>query len=300
MQILLTLICGPAHPVIDGGLMDAVRDRLEDLGAIAGAPDWLAPGVACDLSCAGVPPEEAEQAIRALIGEAPVDLVIHGGEEERRRKLLIADMDSTIITVECLDEIADFAGRKSEVAAITEQAMRGELEFEAALRARIDMLGPLPEATLATAYAERVKLMPGARELVKTMRANGAQCVLVSGGFTYFTERVAREVGFHETFANRLLFENGCLTGVEDPILGSEAKLATLRRQCETLQITPDEALAVGDGANDLAMIEVAGMGVAYRAKPVVATAARTQINHADLTALLYLQGFRSSEILTS
>ncbi len=299
MQILLTLICNPAHPVIDAGLIDAVRDRLEDLGAIAGAPEWLAPGVACDLGCAGIPPEMAEPAVRALIGEAPIDLVIHGEKEERQRKLLIADMDSTIITVECLDEIADFAGRKNEVAAITEQAMRGELEFEAALRARIDMLGPLPEAILATAYAERVKLMPGARELVQTMRANGAQCVLVSGGFTYFTERVASEVGFHETFANRLLFEQGRLKGVKDPILGREAKLATLRRQCETLQITPDEALAVGDGANDLAMIEVAGMGVAYHAKPVVAAAARAQINHADLTALLYLQGYRSSAFHT-
>lgn len=296
MQILLTLICDPARPVIDAGLLDAVRDKLEDLGGIAGTPDWLAPGIACDLACAGVSPAEAAPAIRTVIGNAPVDLVIHEEREERRRKLLIADMDSTIITVECLDEIADFAGRKKEVAAITEQAMRGELEFEAALRARIGMLGPLPEATLATAYAERVKLMPGAQALVQTMRANGAQCVLVSGGFTYFTERVAREVGFHETFANRLLFENGRLTGVADPILGREAKLATLRRQCERLQITPDQALAVGDGANDLAMIEVAGMGVAYRAKPVVAAAARAQINHADLTALLYLQGYRSSE----
>ena len=296
MQILLTLICDPARPVIDVELLDAVRDRLEDIGGIAGTPDWLAPGIACDLACAGVSPAEAAPAIRTVIGNALVDLVIHEEREERRRKLLIADMDSTIITVECLDEIADFAGRKKEVAAITEQAMRGELEFEAALRARIGMLGPLPEATLATAYAERVKLMPGAQALVQTMRANGAQCVLVSGGFTYFTERVAREVGFHETYANRLLFENGRLTGVADPILGREAKLATLRHQCEKLQITPDQALAVGDGANDLAMIEVAGMGVAYRAKPVVAAAARAQINHADLTALLYLQGYRSSE----
>jgi phosphoserine phosphatase len=233
----------------------------------------------------------------ALAGH-PIDL--HAGPASgRRKRLLIADMDSTIITVECIDEIADFAGKRAEVAAITEQAMRGELDFAAALRARAAMLGGLDESVLAAAFAARVRLMPGARALVATMRANGAITALVSGGFTYFTSRVRVLAGFDLDRANTLEIANGKLAGrVSEPIQGAEAKLAALRELIATHRLDPSETLAVGDGANDIPMIQAAGLGVAYHAKPRTAAAARARVDHADLTALLYLQGYRQSELI--
>lgn len=220
-------------------------------------------------------------------------------EEGRRKRLLLADMDSTIIACECLDELADFAGRKAEVAAITERAMRGELEFEGALRERVAMLAGLPESQLERAYAERVRLNPGARTFVRTLAASGAHCVLVSGGFDFFTRRVAIQAGFHEDRANRFVVEDGHLTGaVEDPILGREAKLATLVSEADRLGVDLSQTAAIGDGANDLAMIEAAGLGLAYRAKPVVAAQADAQIDHADLTAALYFMGFSEAEFV--
>jgi phosphoserine phosphatase len=218
--------------------------------------------------------------------------------ENRKKKLLVADMDSTIIAVECLDELADMAGLKPAIAAITERAMRGEIEFEAALRQRVGMLKGLPLSALEKTYAERVRLNPGAKSLVATMRAHGAHTLLVSGGFGYFTTRVAAAAGFHAEQGNRLLDDGIALTGeVGTPILGREAKLKTLEDAVARLGITFAESLAVGDGANDLAMIQKAGLGVAYHAKPVVAEAAGASIAHNDLTALLYLQGYRDSEI---
>jgi phosphoserine phosphatase len=217
----------------------------------------------------------------------------------RKKRLLVADMDSTIIGCECLDELADFAGVKDKVAAITERAMRGELEFEAALRERVAMIKGLPLTVLERCFAERVALNPGARTLVRTMAADGARCVLVSGGFTFFAAKVAEAAGFHEARANWLKVEDGALAGeVGEPILGREAKLQALREDSAALGIDLSQTLALGDGANDLAMIEAAGLGVAYRAKPLVAAQADARVDRCDLTAVLYFQGYREDEFV--
>jgi phosphoserine phosphatase len=206
-------------------------------------------------------------------------------------------MDSTIITCECLDEIADMAGIKAEIAAITERAMAGEIDFEAALIERVGRLAGLESTALQRVYEERVRLTPGAATLARTMAAHGARCVLVSGGFDFFTERVAAATGFSGHRANRLLEADGRLTGdVARPILGREAKLEALREEAAAIGATLDETLAVGDGANDLAMIAAAGLGVAWRARPIVAAAADAQVDYADLTALLYFQGYSADE----
>lgn len=232
----------------------------------------------------------------AAIGDRPVDFAVQP-VENRRKRLLIADMDSTIINVECLDELADFAGVKDKVSEITERAMRGELAFEGALRERVGMLKGLATTALQTCFDERVRLNLGAETLVRTMAAHGARCALVSGGFTFFTSRVADAAGFHLNRANTLIEQGEALTGeVGDPILGKEAKLAALEEETAALGLTLADALAVGDGANDLAMIEAAGLGVAYRAKPIVAAQADAKVDHADLTALLYFQGYRAEE----
>jgi len=215
----------------------------------------------------------------------------------RQKKLLIADMDSTMISVECIDELADFAGVKAEVSAITERAMRGELDFDGALRERVALLKGLPESALAECYAERIRLNPGARRLIATMNRVGAYTALVSGGFTYFTEKVAVEAGFQYHQANSLLLENGHLSGkVGTPILGRQAKLDTLKTLAAQKGLTAEDIIAVGDGANDRAMIEAAGLGVAYRAKPTLAALADAKLEHSDLTALLALQGIAESE----
>ncbi len=265
------------------------------MGARVKEPRPLGPG-AIDMLV-----EAADAAsVRAAAGQAlagsSVDLCVQpwGG---RRKRLLVADMDSTIINVECLDELADFAGVKDKVAAITERAMRGELEFEGALRERVAMLKGLELAALQQCYDERVRLNPGAKTLVGTMAANGARCVLVSGGFTFFTSRVAEAAGFHVQYANHLNEAGGKLTGtVAEPILGREAKLRELKAEAAALGVPLAETLAIGDGANDLAMIEASGLGVAYRAKPVVAEKADARIAHADLTAALYFQGYKAEE----
>ena len=219
--------------------------------------------------------------------------------EGRRKRLFLADMDSTIINVECLDELADFAGLKAEIAAITERAMRGELEFEGALRERVGMLKGLGVDALQRAYDERVRLNPGAETLVKTMAAHGTRCVLVSGGFTFFTSRVADIAGFHANRANTFIIEDERLSGaVGHPILGKQAKLTALTEEAAELGIPLSATMTVGDGANDLAMIQASGLGVAYRAKPVVAAQADVKVDFADLTALLYFQGYRQDEFV--
>lgn len=248
---------------------------------------------------ADLPLVEIHIAVKDAVGDRPVDFAVQP-VENRRKRLLIADMDSTIINVECLDELADFAGVKDKVSEITERAMRGELAFEGALRERVGMLKGLSVDALQACYDDRVKLNPGARTLVRTMAAHGGRCALVSGGFTFFTSRVAEAAGFHLNRANTLIEEDGRLTGtVGEPILGKEAKLAALREETAALGLTPADALAVGDGANDLAMIEVAGLGVAYRAKPIVAAQAHAKVDHADLTALLYFQGYKAAEFVS-
>lgn len=217
----------------------------------------------------------------------------------RKKRLLISDMDSTIIGQECLDELADFAGLKAEVSAITERAMRGELDFAGALTQRVAMLKGLGLDALAACHAQRVRLNPGARELVATMKAHGARCVLVSGGFGYFTSRVAAMAGFEADRANTLIDDGARLTGeVGFPILGREAKLAALLEETAALGGAADDALAMGDGANDLDMIRAAGLGVAYKAKPVVAAQTRARIEHTDLRAALFFQGYTASEVV--
>lgn len=263
----------------------------------------LGPSVVLGADAIEVPVEgdlaEIRARVAAAVADRPVDFAVQP-VDNRRKRLLIADMDSTIIGCECLDELADFAGVKDKVSEITERAMRGELPFEGALRERVGMLEGLPVEALQACYDDRVKLNPGARTLVRTMAAHGARCALVSGGFTFFTSRVAEAAGFHVNRANTLIEEGGRLTGqVGDPILGKEAKLAALREETAALGLTPADALAVGDGANDLAMIEAAGLGVAYRAKPIVAAQAHAKVDHADLTALLYFQGYKASEFVS-
>lgn len=277
-----------AQGLNDGDISTAM-DRLAEAGCAPGAQGWIEPGVAADLLF-GMAPDAARTALEGVF--AATDVVVQPGEG-RRKALLIADMDSTMITVECIDELADFAGIKPQIAAITETAMRGELDFEAALDARVALLAGLGEDVIDTCLRERVTIMPGARALVRTMRAHGAEAILVSGGFTRFAEPVAREIGFDQAIANRLDIADGMLTGtVAKPIVGSATKEATLRAAVARRGLDDRATLAVGDGANDLAMIRAAGLGVAYHAKPVVAAAAAARIDHNDLSALLYAQGY--------
>ena len=276
----------------------AAPDLFAALGL--GKPTILSPGRAFDLPVAEQDPAPLLAAARSFAAGLKLDINLVA-TARRKKKLLIADMDSTIINVECLDELADMAGLKPKIAAITERAMRGELEFEAALRERVGMLKGLSLSALERTYAERVRLNPGAKSLLATMRANGAHTMLVSGGFGYFTARVAQAAGFHVERGNTLLDDGTALTGeVGTPILGREAKLRALEEAAANLTLDYAETLAVGDGANDLAMIQRAGLGVAYHAKPVVAEAAGAAISHNDLTALLYLQGYDDSEIIRS
>lgn len=262
-----------------------------------GREHWLSPGRALDIPFDHDPVQVLERA-RHHFRDQPVDVNVVA-VADRRKKLLIADMDSTIIACECLDELADMAGLRAKVSAITEKAMRGELDFAAALRERVAMLKGLPLTALERVYAERIHLNPGARTLVATMRKHGAHTLLVSGGFSYFTSRVAKDAGFEADQANILLDDGHALTGeVREPILGREAKLTALEKAARLLNLKAPETLAVGDGANDLGMIERAGLGVAYHAKPVVAAAAGARVTHGDLSALLYLQGYSDDEIV--
>jgi phosphoserine phosphatase len=258
---------------------------------------WHSHGRAFDVAFLGDASVVRAAAVAAVAGTACDINIVSAGH--RRKKLLVADMDSTIISCECLDELADMAGLKPRISAITERAMRGEIVFEDALRERVAMLKGLAVDALERTFHERVKLNPGAKALVATMKANGARTCLVSGGFTYFTERVAAAAGFDDHQANVLLDDGAALTGlVREPILGKQAKLAALESEASTLGIDFADTLAVGDGANDLDMIRRAGLGVAYHAKPVVAASAGASVEHGDLTSLLYLQGYRDDDIV--
>ncbi len=278
----------------------AYREALMMLGRVALARKLPPPAVLSGWESAewiyqSVDAELREEAA-AAVAEFPVDwaLVPVAG---RRKKLLVADMDSTIINVECLDQLADFAGIKAEIAAITERAMAGELEFEPALIARVGKLKGLALEALQRTYEERVRLNPGAKSLVQTMAAHGARCVLVSGGFNYFTTLVAAAAGFHADRGNILLDDGEALTGeVRLPILGRAAKLDVLRSEAAALGISPQDALAIGDGANDLDMIKAAGLGIAYRAKPIVAARAHARIEHTSLETALFFQGYARNE----
>lgn len=295
MSHVLTLVAPPG--ALDAALVAHVRVALDALGAVPGAPDWLAEREAADIPFAGTA-DQAVAAARAALAAAPVDAVASPAAG-RRKRLLVADMDSTIVTTETLDEIAAFAGLKERIAEITRRSMNGELDFRQALVARVGMLEGLPVGALEATWAE-TRMMPGAAELVATMRAHGAVCCLASGGFTFFTGRVAETLGFHHHVSNTLLITEGRLTGqVAEPIFDRHAKLATLTRLAAENALPLEATLAVGDGANDLDMIKAAGLGVAFRAKPVVAAAARARVDHGDLTALLFAQGYRRAEFVT-
>jgi phosphoserine phosphatase len=274
------------------GDLSSAADRIAALGCVPGAWRWIDEGQAADLDFAHHP----DAARAALEGAVAGDMVVQPAAG-REKKLLIADMDSTMITVECIDELADYAGIKAQIAEVTERAMRGELDFAAALDARVALLAGLEESAIDRCLAERVRLSPGAEVLVRTMRSRGALTVLVSGGFTRFAEPVGAAIGFERVIANRLVIENGALTGaVEKPIVDSATKEATLRAAAAERGLALAETMAVGDGANDLPMIRAAGLGVAYRAKPIVAAAADVRVDRGDLTALLYAQGIRRGE----
>ena len=297
MPHILTLVAPVGQ--LSPRLLAPVRAALTALGADCGTPAWLSDAEAVDLPFAHLALEAAAAAARAALDSAPVDALAQP-TEGRRKKLLLADMDSTIVTGETLDELAAEAGLKPEIAAITARAMNGELDFQAALRARVAMLKGLAAAALERTWATTI-LTPGARELVGTMRAAGAHTALVSGGFSFFTSRVATLVKFQEHHANTLGMAEGALDGtVAEPILDRDAKLETLKRLAAGLRLPLSATLAVGDGANDLPMLLAAGLGVAFRAKPVVRAQARTQVQHADLTALLFAQGFRRDEFVGS
>jgi phosphoserine phosphatase len=295
MSLVATLICHPANPALDSTVVDGARAILSE----AGPAHWLFNEVAVDIPFASDEPIAAiVTRLKQARGDLPIDVVVQP-QIDRRKKLFLADMDSTMIGQECIDELADFAGLKTHVAAITERAMRGEIAFEPALRERVALLKGLTVSVIDEVLKQRIALTPGGLELVATMRAHGAYTCLISGGFTLFTNAVAAKIGFQENRANELKVVDGKLTGeVAEPILGRAAKLATLIELREAFDLDNLDTLAVGDGANDLGMIEAAGLGVAYHAKPAVAAAAAARIDHGDLTALLYAQGYRREEFV--
>jgi phosphoserine phosphatase len=289
-MFIATLI---AKERLAGGDISAASDALAAAGAAPYGRSWIEDDKACDLLFPGAP-GPARAALEGLV--EGVDVVVQG-EAFRRRRLLVADMDSTMILVECIDELADYAGLKAEVAAVTERAMRGEIPFETALIERVALLAGLDAGVIDRCREERVRLTPGAIALVRTMKRHGALTVLVSGGFTRFADPVGAEIGFDRVIANRLTLANGRLEGrVELPIVGAEGKRMALIDAATERRLRPEETLAVGDGANDVPMLKEAGLGIAYRAKPAAAAAAAATIVHNDLTALLYAQGYSRSE----
>lgn len=280
-----TLLTNPASPTLDRATVEALRDAWG-----GGHARWLNPGVAAEFDLEQRPANRWE--VWADLQSLRIDLAVQPSAG-RRKRLLLADMDSTMIGQECIDELADEAGVGAHVAAITARAMNGEIAFEGALRERIALLRGLPESVIERVFTNRISMTPGGATLIATMKANGGHAALVSGGFTAFTSRVAAALGFDEHRANVLLAERGVLTGeVAEPILGREAKVAALEEISARLGIRADQVLAVGDGANDLGMLQRAGMGVALHAKPAVAAQCELRVNHGDLTALLYLQGY--------
>jgi len=286
-----TLLTNPDAPALDTALVDSLRDAWG-----GGTVHWLAPDEAAEFPLPSVPDRQWDA--WAELQGLGVDLAIQPAEG-RRKAMLLADMDSTMIEQECIDELAEVAGVGDRVKDITARAMNGELDFEAALRERVGLLKGLPEAVIAEVLATRISYMPGGATLLATMKAQGGHAALVSGGFTAFTAVVSDHLGFHENRANTLLVENGILTGhVGNPILGQQAKINALVEITGRLGLSDADVLAVGDGANDLGMLHRAGMGVALHAKPSVAAQCDLRVNFGDLTALLYLQGFARSEFV--
>jgi phosphoserine phosphatase len=295
MALVATLIANPSNPLLVPSLAEKAAGAISASGLY-----WLADGIACDIAVRDdADAVEVDVILREALDHAPVDVVVQDAET-RRKHLLLADMDSTMIGQECIDELAAEVGLKDMVAAITARAMNGEIAFEPALRERVALLKGLSISVVDEVIAKRITLTPGGTELVRTMKAKGHHTALVSGGFTVFTGPISERIGFHENRANVLLANDGVLTGeVADPILGKQAKVDALVDITRKLGISPKEAMAVGDGANDLGMIKLAGAGVALHAKPVVAAEAQIRIDHGDLTALLYIQGYRKTDFVS-
>lgn len=286
---IITLIANPLQAKLEGSLLKEITADLEAQQCTITRTVWLRDDIACDLYISATTPPQKP----ACLTPHAIDWAVQSASSPRQKKLLISDMDSTIIMQECIDELAGAIGIGEHVAQITERAMNGELDFAQALKERVGLLKGLPEATLQEVFQHRITLMPGAQTLVRTMRAHGAHTMLVSGGFTFFTSRIRNACGFDEDEANILHMADGALTGtVAEPILDKHAKLAALQRGCAAHGLTLQDAVAVGDGANDLPMIQAAGLGVGYHGKKIVQDAAQVAINHNDLTALLYLQGY--------
>ncbi len=284
-----TLLTNPTTPTLDPALVDSLRNAWGGGDAI-----WLAQGIAAEFSVSEMPSNQWD--VWKDLQDQSVDLVIQP-TENRRKKMLLADMDSTMIQQECIDELADEAGVGARVSDITARAMNGELDFEGALKERVGLLKGLPEHVIGEVLKTRITHMPGGKTLLATMKANGAYAALVSGGFTAFTAQVSADLGFDENRANTLLTKDGHLTGdVGMPILGRDAKVQALNEITARLGITPADVIAVGDGANDLGMLGLAGAGVALHAKPSVQSECDIRVNHGDLTALLYLQGYAQDD----
>ena len=290
--IVMTVIAGPGAARVEACVGEIIAAL-----PVPVMPDWLAPGAACDLALDDIGAPAAEAIARQAIGDAPIDMLVQLAEG-RRKRLLAADLESTIIENEMLDELADFVGMRPQVSEITRRAMNGELDFEQALAARVALLKGLP-ATMLDEAAKRIRLMPGARELAATMRAAGARTLLVSGGFSVFAEPIAADLGFDRIVCNRLDLADGKIAGtVALPIVTRESKRDALISLATECGVSLSETVAIGDGANDLPMLHAAGLGIAFRAKPAVAAASRWRLDHADLTGVLYAQGYRRAELI--
>ncbi len=289
MDFVITLLADPKKIALSEAFVQSMVLSLAAQDVVVQKTEKRADDIAYDLYVNGAAYSVLGKLVQEILEDQPYDGIVQE-VATRHKKLLISDMDSTMITVECIDELADFVGKKAEVSQITERAMNGELNFEAALTERVALLAGMPEAVLQECYDERVKMMAGAKTLLDSFKKQDGYTILVSGGFTFFTSRVRKELGFDADFANELEIVDGKLTGkVKLPILGKEAKLKTLQDTCQKMGISPAEVLAIGDGANDLPMLMAAGLGVAYHAKPVVRAQADAQLNHCDLSSLVWV-----------